>query len=169
MSTCITCEKQDKINTHRLDPLYFPIIYQNARVITSLTLPRLYTSTHNDDTKQIFLSIGPKYDEILLNTPEVINVETEILGKWVKKNDKYRIQLTAIVSTEKNPQAQIRNIIICKELGVVLEGIAFAETALLKRYPCLKDTKIYIHFKSIDPAYDRTEYWGKLGYWSSKK
>ena len=96
-------------------------------------------------------------------------METEILGKWSKKNYKYRIKLTAIVSTEKNPQAAIRNIIICKELGVVLEGIAFAETALLKLNPCLKNTKIYVHFKSIDPAYDRVEYWGKLGYWSSNK
>ena len=55
--------------------------------------------------------------------------------------------------------------IFCAELGPVLEGIAFSETALLKAHHDLRNTKIYIHFKSIDKNYDRMEYWGKLKDW----
>lgn len=63
--------------------------------------------------------------------------------------------MTAYVSTEKNPQAEIR-----KELG--------AETTLLKLHPELGSTKIFVHFKFIDPNYNRTEYWNRLAYWQIK-
>jgi len=54
-------------------------------------------------------------------------------------------------------------------MGVVLESVAFAETALLKLHPELGNAKIFIHFHSSDPKYKRTEYWNKLAYWSPCK
>lgn len=169
MSTTVCCSEENKINQHRLVPLLLPITYENADIITEFELPRKYTSTHNDLTKEVYISIGHNYNQFLLNSEEALVNETQVVGKWKRiKCNKYEIHLTVLVSTEKNPQAEIRNRIFCQELGYVLEGIAFAETALLNTYKYLNNAKIFIHFKSIDPLYNRTEYWHRLGYWSPK-
>ena len=164
-SSCIKCSKQNKINNHALNPLLTPITYETVKIVDNLSLPRKYTSTHNDDTAQIFISVGSEYNKILLNTAEVRNVQSQILGKWNRKHHKYSIHFKAYISTEQNPQAELRNLIICKELGIVMQSVALAETALLNKYPKLNKTKIYVHFSSIDPKYDRIEYWNTLGYW----
>lgn len=166
---CPDCSKLDKTNQHRLDPNALNIIYQSSGIITSLCLPRKYTTTHNDIPPTLFVGIGHDYNQRLLSTEEVIKNESQVLGKWLQKMNKYEIHFKVLVSTQKNPQAEIRNAIFCKELGVVLESIAFAEAALLKSNPCLASTKIYVHFESIDPKYNRTEYWHRLGYWASSK
>lgn len=162
MTTCNDCSIENRKNTHRLNPLLCPITYECSNIITNFSLPRKYTNIHNDQTREIFISVGKNYNKTMLSSPEAINVESQIIGKWIKKN---QIVLQAIISTEKNPQAQIRNTIICNELGTVLEGIALAETALLKLHPKLGNTKIYVNFKSIDKKYNRVEYWGKLKNW----
>jgi hypothetical protein len=165
-----------------------PITYESAEIITNFCLPRKYTSTHNDATKEIYMSIGHQYNPILLASEEAVKVQSQVVGKWSKapstgkdavpldkwskdkkSHDRYIIYLTVLVSTPENPQAFIRNKIFCEEMGPVLEGLALAETALLKLHPHLGRTRIYIHFKSIDPAYDRTEYWRTLGYWAGMK
>ena len=164
--SCVQCGEHDRTNQHRLNPLLFPITYETAEIITSLGSQRKYTSTHNDVTREIYLNIGTKYDKRLLDSEEVIKDQTQIVGKWVVKDNKHEIHLKVLVNTEKNPQAQIRNEIFCRELGVVLEGIALAETGLLKIHQGLASTKIFIHFRSIDPKYNRVEYWHRLGYWT---
>ena len=115
------------------------------------------------------MGIGKNYNKILLSSEEVVKVQSQVVGKWIKKNGKYRIMLTVLVSTPENPQAFFRNKVFCEEMTPVLEGITFAETALLKLQPKLGRTKIFIHFKSIDPKYDRVEYWKRLNYWKSRK
>lgn len=166
---CIKCSEKDRTNQHRLVPLLLPITYESSEIITDLKLPRKYTSTHNDTTKEIYISIGHNYNKYLLESEEAIKVQSQIVGKWIKQQcNKYEIHLEVLVSTEQNPAAEIRNRIFCAELGTVLEGIAFAETALLENHPELRDTKIFVHFKSIDPKYDRVEYWHRLGYWANK-
>lgn len=156
------CACENKKNQHRLNPLSCPITYESAEMITNLCLPRKYTNIHDDAKREIYIGIGHEYNKTMLSSPEAVNLETQIIGKW-KKN---KILLQAIVSTVKNPQTQIRNTIICNELALVLEGIALAETALLTLHPELGNAKIYVHFKSNDEKYDRVEYWGKLKYWA---
>jgi len=168
---CKQCSKEERSNQHRLDPLLLPITYESSSIITDFDLPRKYTSTHNDDTGEIYISIGHEYNTTLLSSVEARIRESQVIGEWIKKNDQYEIHLKVQVSTKINPNAVIRNEYICKELGLVLEGIAFAETALLKLHSYLMNAKIYIHFRSLDPVYDRVEYWHRIGYWvqNSKK
>lgn len=166
---CERCPDKDRTNQDRLDPLLFPITYGSNQIITELSLPRRYTSIHNDQLKTIYLSIDHKYNKAMLESEEAVKVQSQVIGRWEKKDGKYRILLTVIVSSPENPQAEIRNFIFCKELGPVLEGIALAESALLKLKPRLSKTKIYIKFKSIDPSYQRVEYWKTLGYWHDRK
>jgi len=168
-STCVKCSTENKTNQHRLIPLLTPITYECAEVITDFRLPRKYTNTHNDETGEIYISVGHQYNQILLDSEEARVVQSQVVGKWVKVDCEYQIHFTVLVSTEQNPNAYIRNFIFCEELGVVLEGFAFAETALLRLHPKLARAKIFVHFKSIDPAYDRVEYWHRLGYWAADK
>lgn len=163
---CVKCSKEDRSNQNRLDPLLLPITYESSDIITQFSLPRKYTSSHNDLTKEIYLSIGHKYNKRILSSEEEIKTQSSVIGKWVEVSpNKYEIRLRVAVSTQQNPQAAIRNTIFCRELGTVIEGIAFAETALFSKYPHLLNTPVVVCFKSIDKKYDRVEYWHKIKYW----
>jgi hypothetical protein len=164
---CIQCSKVDRTNRNRIVPLLTPITYDASSTIAKFSLPRKYTSTHDDETKEIFISVGATYNPILLASPEAQEVQSQVVGKWKKCDGEYQIRLRVLVSTEKNPFPFFRNLVFCSELGVVLEGIALAETALLKLYPRLGRAKIFVHFKSIDPQYDRVEYWDRLESWAT--
>lgn len=166
---CVKCSETNRLNQHRLEPLLAPITYESAEIITNFSLPRKYTNTHNDETSEIYLSIGHDYNKRMLESEEAVKVQSQVVGKWAKHKSGYAIHFTVIVSSEQNPQAFIRNKIFCEELGVVLEGFGLAETALLKLHPELAKAKIYVHFESIDPAYARVEKWHTLGYWAKPK
>ena len=161
-------EETNKVNKYRLQPLLLPITYESADIMKEMSLPRKYTSTHDDEKRQVYISIGHEYNKYLLDTEEVRNVESQVVGFWKVKDNKYEIHLRVLVSTEKNPDAEIRNKVFTKELGYVLEGIAFSEIPLLLQNPKLGNARIYIHFESTDPKYKRTEYWRKLAYWLPK-
>lgn len=161
--------KINRTNQYRLNPTLLPITYESNEIIASLDSkngPRKYTSIHNDKTGQIYINIGHDYNKLLLE--EVAVEQSQVIGKWIKEDGEYEIHLRVLVSTNQNSNAESRNKIFYRELGLVLEGIAFAETALLKSHPRLASTKIYIRFKSIDSKYDRTEYWHRLGHWTQK-
>jgi hypothetical protein len=137
-------------------------------MINKLSLPRKYTTTHNDFPPKLFLAIGHEYDKCLLSSEEVINQQTQVIGGWIKKHGKYEIHLDCIVSDASHPDAKARNEEFCRYMAGVLETIGFGEAHLLMSNPSLARTKIFVHFKSIDPAYDRVEYWHRLGHWAPK-
>lgn len=162
MDKCIICDAKTRVNHHRLDSSLLPITYESSKIITSLSLPRKYTGIYNDNTKQLFINIGHNYDMKLINSD---TDQSRIIGKWVKKHDRYQIYFTVLVSTKKNPDAKTRKQMFCSRLGLILEGFVFAETALLQSRPALGATKIFIYFKSNNQKYERTEYWHRLDYW----
>lgn len=165
MSTpCVQCITRDRTNKHRLEPLLLSVIYESADIISSLDLPRKYTSIRNNNTS--FISIGHNYNKKLLSSEEITRNQSYVIGQWIKSNDKFEIHLEVLVSSDKNRDAETRNKRFCQELDIILEGIAFAETGLLKSNPTLAGTKIFVRFKSIDAKYDRIEYWHRLGFWT---
>ncbi len=144
-----------------------PLYWGNPEMTIDLSLPRKYTSTHNDEKAEVYLTIDHHYNKKQLSTDEVINVESQVVGKWKSKK---RIELLVIVSSKKNPQAEIRNKIIRHELPTVLNQIGLAETPLVALHPKLGRAKIYITFRSDDPKYQSYEYFGRLrDYTSSHK
>lgn len=172
--TCNNCTSAQKKNKHQLQLSYLSVTYQNADMIKSPLFPRKYTTTHNDYPPKLFVSIGHDYDTCLLNSEEVIKQKTQVTGKWVKndflkQNHLYEIHFKVIVSDSEHTDATARNEEFCKYMSTVLETVGYAESALLKSHPKLADTKIYIHFTSIDSSYNRVEYWNRLGYWAYKK
>jgi len=78
---CVKCNPEDKINKHRLVPSMLDIVYESSRTITSLSLPRRYTTTHSDVPPTLFIGISHNYNKRLLSTDEVVKNQTEIIGK----------------------------------------------------------------------------------------
>lgn len=163
------CTNLQRINKNQLPLQILSLNYGSADMIKDLLLPRKYTTTHNDVPPKLFVAVGHEYDKCLLSSPEVIQESTQVVGQWVKKDDKYEIHLEALVSDAAHPNAKARNTEFCNFMSIVLETIGFAEVNLLRRHPELARTRIYIHFKSNDPTYDRVEYWHRLGYWLPKR
>lgn len=162
----VRCSADNKVNKRDLDPNYLPITYESLDTPSEFSLPRRYTSTHDDATKQIFVAVGKEYNQSLLATDEIKNFETQVLGSWHHSRKGYKIIFTVWVSTKRNPRAEIRNRIFCSELNKVLQGVALAESSLLCKCSKLAKTPIYVRFMSFgDPNYTRTEKWGTLGYW----
>lgn len=83
MNVCVECTFENRKNSHRLDPLLCPITYENSDIITNFSLPRKYTNIHNDQTREILISVGKNYNKIMLSSPESVNFETQIIGKMV--------------------------------------------------------------------------------------
>jgi hypothetical protein len=167
---CIQCSAKQRTNQHQVSKL-LPILsvtYGSANMIFDLSLPRRYTTTHNDVPPALFAAVGHNYDQCLLNSEEVRKEQTQVTGEWVKKDGKYEIHFSAMVSDANHPDAKARNEEFCRYMSGVMETIGFLEAELLRKHPELSSVRIFIHFKSTDPAYDRVEYWHRLGYWAPK-
>lgn len=161
MSNCIQCSDFERTNQHRSHSYSLPITYEPDSITKHFSLPRRYTCVHSDNC--VSLSVAHNYDKKLLSSS---NDESGIIGKWIKNSDdRYEIHLKVLVSTKPHPNAASRNKNICKNLGIVLEAIALAETTLIEKYPHLGNSRILVHFRSINEDYDRVENWHRLKYW----
>lgn len=177
MSNCIQCTDFERSNQHRLLSSSLPITYEPETITKHFSLPRRYTCVYKDNC--VSLSVAHNYDKKLFSSS---HDGSAIIGKWIKNvarsgsvdsdiknpralDDRYEIHLKVLVSTKRHPNAASRNKNICKNLGIVLESIAFAETTLLEKYPHLGNTRILVHFRSINEDYDRVENWHRLKYW----
>lgn len=148
------------------NPLKSLLNYSSSNIMTKFCLPRKYTSTHSDETGEIFLAVDKKYYKPYLENEESQKVESQVIGKWVKKKNKYKILLKVVVSSEKNPNAKLRYDIYQRELPHVLKTIALAESCTMKHDDNIKKAKIYVKFDSIDPKYQKVQYWGRLSKWA---
>lgn len=54
---------------------------EDSDIITNFSLPRKYTNIHNDQTREILISVGENYNKIMLSSPEVVNLVTQIIKK----------------------------------------------------------------------------------------
>ena len=153
---------KDRTNHHRLKPSLVSTNYESSEIMTRLALPRKYTWVAHH------LSIGNEYNAKLIE--KVVKDETQIIGKWVESNDhpgKYEIHFEVLLTTDRNNNLAIRNKYFSEKLSLVLEEIAFSETALLKSRPSLAGTKIYVNFRTHNNG-GRNEYWHRLGHWTQE-
>jgi hypothetical protein len=155
----------EKLNSHRLEPTKVLINYDSTDAIGGLHLPRKYTWVSHH------ISVGKEYDQKLMARA---HDETYVTGEWVRlqtkdsrdTKPKYEIHLKVNISTERSPNIEARTKYFRDRLGLILEEIAFAETALLKAHPSHARVGIVIDFLAKDKASNKTEYWHRLGYWT---
>jgi hypothetical protein len=142
----------------RLNPDKLSVEFGDKIARTHPIIPRRYTLTHSDITAELFLTIAQKYayDKINPNRDEV-------LAEWRLDEHGHYLYSSVLVDGEFGLiKAFIRNRIFIQELPLALEAIVYGDQEFFKAHPILNNSPIYVKFISSYPAFNRTEYWGKV-------
>lgn len=119
---------------------------------------RKYTLTHSDETGELFLSIGKKYDFDNIN----YNTRDEVLGCW-EKDDKYYLLITLEVDNGSDITTTIkRDRIFRKELPLALMAIVCGDNLFFENNKELYEATIIVKFNSEINEYNTLEEWGKI-------
>lgn len=140
----------------RLNPKKLSVTFKKGVNPKGPIIPRRYTLTHSDRTGELFLTIGPKYSYNELNCKR-----DEVLGEWIKQGTKYSFHVNLHVDSPLGSNSTfIRNSIFERELPLALEAIRYGDRKFFNVNPKLDKAPIIVHFKSINPYFNRKEYFG---------
>ena len=121
-------------------------------------MPRKYTLTHSDETAELFLSIGNKYDLDKIN----YSVRDEVLGSW-EKDDEYYLLINIEVGNNNDINSIIkRDEVFRRELPLALTAIVYGDNVFLENNKELYDASVIIKFNCQIKEYDVLEKWGKI-------
>ncbi|WP_040949721.1 staygreen family protein [Gorillibacterium massiliense] len=120
---------------------------------------RKYTLTHSDNTGQLFLDIGYKYNLQAVNP----QMRDEVLAEWKKDVNGYSnlIGSAHVDGGEFSLSAAgVRLRIFMREMTTALKGIVYGDRPFYAHYPHLLDAPIFIHYRSSYPQYSQILYYG---------
>ena len=118
---------------------------------------RKYTLTHSDNTGELFLDIGTKYNFSAINN----EIRDEVLGKLVLASDNtFKIFFYLYVGDGDFETASNRYNIFKSHMNHALQSIIFGDIALFDEYPQLLNTPIYVKFDSLYPIFNNYEHYG---------
>lgn len=117
---------------------------------------RKYTLTHSDETADLFLTIGKKYDYEKTN-----ETRDEVLAEWKVVDGRDTLSVYLQVSLDSSlSKTIIRDKVFREELSLALNAIVYGEKDFLKENTQLYKATVIINFKSEIPKYNRIEEWG---------
>jgi hypothetical protein len=123
--------------------------------------PRRYTLTHSDTTGDLFLTIGPGFDEAQISGWYTRLMRDEVLAEWLQDDDGPSLHVYCHVSGGLAfGMARWRDAIFRHELPLVLESFRHGDRALYEAHPELDGAPVRIHFRSHRRRYRRRERWG---------
>jgi len=142
-----------KFNADRLNTTYSPLVNTFGPISG-----RKYTLTQSDDTGEMFLTIGKKYDIGGINP----NLRDEVLAEWQTRNGEYLLLAKVYVSGGEYDKkfSQVRFMIFKKELSLALTGIVYGDKQFFASSPWLLDCPILVHFESSYPEFNEVLYYG---------
>ncbi|MHC1684005.1 MAG: staygreen family protein [Clostridiaceae bacterium] len=143
----------------KLNPEKLSVELRDGITLTQPVIGRKYTLTHSDITAELFLTIGLDYAYDKIN-----EMRDEVFAQWGIYNG-YPV-LYAYVYVDGEPTAKnadIRNKIFRRELPLALEAIIHGDREFFSANPELNNAPIWIHFDSVNPYYNKFEYWGTPG------
>ena len=117
---------------------------------------RKYTLTHSDDTGMMFLTVANEYDYSAINQ----DLRDEILGIWKTYYNSYNIFFYAYIGDLNYFDALYRYNIFKSHINSALQSVIYGDRELLKKYPKLLNTPIYIKFDSSIPIFNNYEFYG---------
>jgi len=152
------------IDVTRLIPGKLHVKYLHEATPDAPVAPRFYTLTHSDSTGDLFLSIGPAYDKKQISGLYTRLMRDEVLAELKKDSEELSLNVHCHISGGfVFGRAKWRYNIFCSELSLALEAIRFGDKVLFDNDPRLDENPVFVHFKSADKKYEKTEKWGKLG------
>jgi hypothetical protein len=123
--------------------------------------PRRYTLTHSDTTGDLFLTIGPTFDEAQISGWYTRLMRDEVLAEWLEDDDGLSLHVYCHISGGLVfGMARWRDTIFRHELPLVLESFRYGDDALFEAHPELDSVPVRIHFRSHRRRYRRRERWG---------
>ena len=123
---------------------------------------RCYTLTHSDFSGDLFLSVGLDFDKKAISGLYTRLMRDEILAEWLKEEDNFSLHVYCHVSGGIIlGTAGWRYSIFKRELPLVLSCIYNGDKDLFAEHQNLKDSVIFVYFKSKNKKYDKVEKWGK--------
>ena len=140
----------------KLNPEKLSVTFGSGVTPLNPIIPRRYTLTHSDRTAELFLAIGNVYAY-----EEIGPMRDEVRGKWVLIADQYKLCTYVYVGgLSGKAEARVRYQIFVKELPLALEALRYGDRLFFKNHPQLDCSPIFVHFQSIFPEFNHTEYWG---------
>ncbi|KAG9135970.1 hypothetical protein Leryth_023738 [Lithospermum erythrorhizon] len=94
----------------------------------------------------------------------------EVVAEWKKIKDTMSLHVHCHISGGHfllDLFARFRYYIFCKELPVVLKAFVYGDGNLLKNYPELQKSLVWVYFHSNIPEFNKVECWGPLNEASS--
>ncbi|XWS49859.1 hypothetical protein CRYUN_Cryun12cG0039400 [Craigia yunnanensis] len=128
-------------------------------------LPRTYTLTHSDITSKLTLAISQTINNSQLQGWSNKLYRDEVVAEWKKVKGKMSLHVHCHISGGHfllDLCARLRYFIFCKELPVVLKAFVHGDGNLLKNYPELQESLVWVYFHSNSPEFNRVECWGPL-------
>lgn len=130
--------------------------YKDKVDIDTKNKDRKYTLTHSDETADLFLTIGKKYDYEKTN-----ETRDEVLAEWkvVDGRDILSVYLQVSLDSSLN-KTIIRDKVFREELSLALNAIIYGDKDFIKENSELYKATVIINFKSDIPKYNKIEEWG---------
>jgi hypothetical protein len=126
-------------------------------------LPRTYTLTHSDSTGELYLTVGPAYDQDQISGWYTRFMRDEVLAEWLQGDSGPELHVHCHVSGGVIAgSAGWRDAIFRRELPLVLEAFRIGDQQLVTANPELDNSAVWVHFHSTHARYDRVEMWGKF-------
>jgi hypothetical protein len=124
---------------------------------------RKYTLTHSDETGELFLAVGKRYDLDAIDQ----KLRDEVLAEWKTRNGEYVLMGKVHISTGEFDEklAKIRYMIFKKEMNLALTGMVYGDREFYVHNPWLLDSPILVHFESVYPEFNEVLYFGTPRYY----
>ena len=130
----------------------------------NLSFPRCYTLTHSDRTGDLFLTIGPSFDEDQISGWYTRLMRDEVVAKWEELEGSPVLRVHCHVSGGLIiGSARWRYSIFQRHLKQVLQAFRHGDRELFERRSDLDTARVEVYFHSSNPDFDRVENWGSAG------
>jgi len=126
--------------------------------------PRCYTLTHSDRTGDLFLTIGPEYDQKQISGWYTRLMRDEVLAEWREEDGKSSLHVHCHVSGGVVlGRGKWRAGILRHHMRQVLEAFRYGDQTLVRQLPLLDQAPIWVHFHARQKDLDQVEQWGLFG------
>ena len=145
----------------RLQPAKLHVQLASGTRVEGPVTPRRYTLTHSDASGDLYLAIGPAYDEAQVSGWYTRLMRDEVLAEWRADPAGPALHVHCHVSGGiVIGRAGWRDRILRHELSLVLEVLRYGDRGLYASHPDLDEAPVIVHFHAAQARYDRVENWG---------
>jgi hypothetical protein len=146
----------------RLNPLKLHVQLLEPMREDSPILPRAYTLTHSDSTGELFLTIGPTYNDKQISGWYTRMMRDEILAEWRETDGSFELHVHCEVGKGLG-WVSMRESIFRRELDLVLEALRYGDRGIYDAMPGLNSARVLVHFHMKKDRNEKVEDWGETG------